>query len=133
MKSKIIMLLITKMPNRTIYGNHHDTEVVVIRGKNAQKNKEQEKKKKYVGNSQMKKLDESTEANKIKKVNSKISQAIIKGRCNKKWNRKQLAQQINEKENIVDEFETGKAKYNIKIIQKFERKLGIKLTGNEFK
>tara|TARA_B100000768_G_C11229465_1_gene354388 strand:- start:512 stop:877 length:366 start_codon:yes stop_codon:yes gene_type:complete len=121
------------MPNKTIYGNHHDTEVVVIRGKNAQKNKGHEKKKKYVGNSQMKKLDESTEANKIKKVNSKISQAIIKERSNKKWNRKQLAQQINEKESVIEEFETGKAKYNIKIIQKFERKLGIKLTGNEFK
>ena len=119
------------MPNRTIYGNHHDTEVVLIRGKNAQKNKEE--KKKYAGNTQMKKLDESTEVDKIKKVNSKISQAIIKGRCAKNLNRKQLAQQINEKENIVEEFENGKAKYNIKIIQKIERKLGIKLTGDKFK
>ena len=37
------------------------------------------------------------------------------------------------KPQVIDDVETGKAKYDIKLIQKLERKLGIKLTGAEFK
>ena len=76
---------------------------------------------------------EENEIGKITKINSKVYQAIIKGRSAKGWNRKQLAAQIAVKPQVIDEVETGKAKYDIKLIQKLERKLGIKLTGAEFK
>ena len=79
-------------------------------------------------------LDNATDVGdvKIKKINSKIYQAVIKGRVAKKWDRKTLAQQINVPPKAIEELETGKAKYDIKFIQKLERKLGIKLTGKEF-
>ena len=80
----------------------------------------------------MRKLEEN-EIGKITKINSKVYQAIIKARSAKGWNRKQLAAQIAVKPQVIDEVETGKAKYDIKLIQKLERKLGIKLTGAEFK
>ena len=73
------------------------------------------------------------EIGKITKINSKVYQAVIKGRTAKGWNRKQLASQIAVKPQVIDDVETGKAKYDIKLIQKLERKLGIKLTGAEFK
>ena len=118
-----------------------DHSVVVLRGKGAHIKKQQqrdgntESKTKFdsTKSNEMRKLEDADGVGTIKKINNKISHAIIKGRTAKGWNRKQLAQQINEKPQVVDEVETGKAKYDIKLIQKFERKLGIKLTGDEFK
>ena len=70
---------------------------------------------------------------KIQKVSQKVSKAIIDGRTVKKMNRKQLASAIQENVKIVEEYETGKAIPNIKIINKFQRALGVKLTGKDFK
>jgi putative transcription factor len=128
------------MPTRGENANHFDPEVVVLRGKGAnikkqhQRDGNTETKEKYdsTKSHEMRKLEEN-EIGKITKIGPKVYQAIIKGRTAKGLNRKQLAQQINEKPQVVDEVETGKAKYDIKLIQKFERKLGIKLTGDEFK
>jgi ribosome-binding protein aMBF1 (putative translation factor) len=128
------------MPTRGENANHFDPEVVVLRGKGTNiKNQQKrdgktETKEKYdsTKSHEMRKLEEN-EIGKITKINSKVYQAIIKGRAAKGWNRKQLASQIAVKPQIIDEVETGKAKYDIKLIQKLERKLGIKLTGAEFK
>jgi putative transcription factor len=129
------------MPNRNTYGTQQDLEVVILRCKKEQSKQQllrtgkTETVKKFDSSksSEMRKLDESSDIGKIKKVNSKISQAIISGRTNKKMNRKELATKINVKPIVVEEFETGKAKYCIKTINKLERVLGIKLTGEEFK
>ena len=128
------------MPSRNDNANHYDTDVVVLRGKGAhiKKNQQRDGKTETVGkfdptkSHEMRKLEEN-EIGKITKINSKVYQAIIKVRSAKGWNRKQLAAQIAVKPTVIDEVETGKAKYDIKLIQKLERKLGIKLTGAEFK
>lgn len=129
------------MPN---FGNvdFNDYETIIIHGKNAaierklrREGKTETKVKKTnsdVGH-KMYKLEQSTDVEKIQKINSKVSKAIVEGRTAKKMNRKQLASSIQENIKVVEEYETGKAIPNIKIINKFQRALGIKLTGKEFK
>ena len=129
--------------NSTNYFSHQDIETLVLRGKNIHAKKKAQRdgntetvSKNTMGATthKMNALDNATGVGdvKIKKINSKIYQAVIKGRVSKKWDRKQLAQQISVKPQVIEELETGKAKYDIKLIQKLERKLGIKLTGKEF-
>lgn len=128
------------MPVRPTGGNHYDPEPVILRGKGAHIKTQQKRDgntvtvEKYDASKshEMRKLEEN-EIGKITKINSKVYQAVIKGRTAKGWNRKQLASQIAVKPQVIDDVETGKAKYDIKLIQKLERKLGIKLTGAEFK
>ena len=126
------------------FGNvdFNDYETTIIRGKNATVKKKMEREGKTQSkvkntNSEtghkMRKLEEATDVGKIEKVNQKVSKAIIAGRTSKNMNRKQLAAKIQETVKVVEEYETGKAKPNIKIINKFQKALGIKLTGSEFK
>ena len=75
----------------------------------------------------------ANEAGEIIKINSKVYQLIIKTRNEKGWKRKDLAKQISVKPQVIESIETGKEKYDIKLIQKLERKLGVKLTGEAFK
>lgn len=56
-----------------------------------------------------------------------LSQALMKARADKKMTQKQLATAINEKPQIVGEYESGKAIPNGQIIAKLERALGVKL------
>ena len=69
----------------------------------------------------MRKLDQSDDVGKLKKINSKIAQAIIKARSAKKIKRDELAAKINVTKKTMEEFETCKANYDIKVIQKLER------------
>ena len=126
------------------FGNvdFNDYEPLIIRGKNVavqNKMRREGKTETKVKNTQsesvhkMKKLDEATDAGRIKTVNQKVSNAIIAGRTSKNMNRKQLASKIQETVKVVEEYETGKAKPSIKIINKFQKALGIKLTGADFK
>ena len=126
------------------FGNvdFNDLETLIIKGKNEALKKE---KKKY-GNTQqqtkkilseeghkLKKLEEATEIGSIEYINPKVCNAIIAGRTAKKMNRKQLANKINEQEKIVADYETGKAIVKINIINKLQRVLCVKLTGEKFK
>jgi len=128
------------MPVRPTGGNHYDPETVILRGKGASIKTQQKRDgntvtvEKYDASKshEMRKLEEN-EIGKITKINPTVYLAVIKGRTAKGWNRKQLASQIAVKPQVIDDVETGKAKYDIKLIQKLERKLGIKLTGAEFK
>jgi len=45
---------------------------------------------------------------------------------------KVLAQRINEKQSILQDFEAGKANPNPQILSKLERALGVKLRGISF-
>lgn len=120
----------------------NDYDPLIIRGKNAAVKKQMQRDGKTetkaknthseIGH-KMRKLEEATDVVKIQTVNPKVSKAIVAGRSAKKMNRKQLAAAIQENVKVVEEYENGKAKPNIKIINKFQRALGIKLTGVEFK
>ena len=122
--------------------NFNDYDPLIIRGKNAavqQKLRREGKTESKAKNSnsevshKMRKIDQATDVEKIQKVSQKVSKAIIDGRTAKKMNRKQLASAIQENVKIVEEYETGKAIPNIKIINKLQRTLGVKLTGKDFK
>ena len=122
--------------------NFNDYDPLIIRGKNAavqQKLRREGKTESKAKNSnsevghKMRKIDQATDVEKIQKVSQKVSKAIIDGRTAKKINRKQLASAIQENVKIVEEYETGKAIPNIKIINKLQRALGVKLTGKDFK
>lgn len=64
-----------------------------------------------------------------KTVSADVKKAILQGRLAKKLTQAQLAQQINEKPNIIQEYESGKAIPNQQILAKLERILGVKLRG----
>jgi putative transcription factor len=72
------------------------------------------------------KLEESDEL-KHKTVNKSLSKAIQQARMAKKMSQKELATLINEKPQVIAEYENGKAIPNGQIIVKIERKLGCKL------
>ena len=131
------------MPDRSnSYKVEYDTNEVVLRNfrnhkssKNKTKLINMETKKTHDNSkyNEMKKLNDSNEAGEIIKINSKVYQLIIKTRNEKGWKRKDLAKQISVKPQVIESIETGKEKYDIKLIQKLERKLGVKLTGEAFK
>lgn len=75
------------------------------------------------------KLDEGTEPNSISKVASEVRYAIQKARIDKEMTQAQLAQMINERPHVVQEYEAGKAVPNQQILAKMERALGVKLRG----
>lgn len=72
------------------------------------------------------KLEESEELQ-HKTVNKSLSKAIQQARMAKKMTQKELATAINEKPQVIAEYENGKAIPNGQIIVKIERKLGCKL------
>mmetsp|Transcript_51980 Transcript_51980/g.149841 ORF Transcript_51980/g.149841 Transcript_51980/m.149841 type:complete len:180 (-) Transcript_51980:210-749(-) len=74
-----------------------------------------------------KKLEEATDVGTIAKVDKSLSKAIMQARTAKKMTQKELATAINEKPQVVAEYESGKAIPNPQIIGKLERKLGCKL------
>eukprot|EP00578_Thalassiosira_sp_NH16_P024201 CAMPEP_0181102786 /NCGR_PEP_ID=MMETSP1071-20121207/14505_1 /TAXON_ID=35127 /ORGANISM="Thalassiosira sp., Strain NH16" /LENGTH=169 /DNA_ID=CAMNT_0023185791 /DNA_START=99 /DNA_END=608 /DNA_ORIENTATION=+ len=72
------------------------------------------------------KIEESDEL-KHSKVDKNLSKAIQQARMAKKMTQKDLATKINEKPQIVGEYENGKAIPNGQLISKMERVLGVKL------
>ncbi|KAL8510086.1 hypothetical protein ACS0TY_017056 [Phlomoides rotata] len=77
------------------------------------------------------KLDEETEVLAHEKVPTELKKAIMQGRNEKKLTQAQLAQIINEKPQVIQEYESGKAIPNQQIITKLERALGVKLRGKK--
>ena len=77
------------------------------------------------------KLDEETENLTHDKVSTELKKAIMQARMDKKLTQAQLAQMINEKPQIIQEYESGKAIPNQQIIGKLERALGAKLRGKK--
>ena len=71
-------------------------------------------------------VDKPEKEIKIKYVSNDISQLIIAGRVAKKLTRKQLANELNYKEDVITDIETGKAIYNGNIIARIKRFLGVK-------
>ncbi|KAG5192992.1 flagellar associated protein [Tribonema minus] len=75
----------------------------------------------------LKKLDEDTDNLKHDRVDRSLAQAIQQARLGKKLTQKQLATMINEKPQVVGEYESGKALPNPQLIVKIERALGTRL------
>ncbi|XP_010911727.2 multiprotein-bridging factor 1c [Elaeis guineensis] len=75
------------------------------------------------------KLDESTEPAGFERVGAEVRQAIQKARLAKKMSQAELAKHINERVQVVQEYESGKAVPNQAVLAKMERVLDVKLRG----
>lgn len=75
----------------------------------------------------MRKLEESTEEFHHNTVNKNLSQAITQARCAKKMTQAQLATAINERAQVIQQYESGQAIPNPQILNKLDRVLGIHL------
>ncbi|PRT53777.1 Multiprotein-bridging factor 1 [Wickerhamiella sorbophila] len=65
------------------------------------------------------------------KISADVGKAIQKGRQDKNLTQKDLATAINEKPQVINDYEAGRAVPNQQVLGKIERKLGIKLRGKD--
>lgn len=72
-------------------------------------------------------LDSETEVFHHEKVSASLKQQIVQARTAKKMTQAQLAQAVNEKPNIIQDYESGKAIPNPQILNKLSRALGVTL------
>ena len=75
----------------------------------------------------MYKLENDTETFAHETVSSSLKKQIQSARLAKKMTQAQLAQAINEKPQVINEYECGKAIPNPQILNKMSRVLGVKL------
>jgi len=74
--------------------------------------------------------EESDESMTIPKVSRSVAIRIQQARLDKKWTQKELATKINEKQQIINDYESGRAVPSQAVLAKLERILGVKLRGN---
>lgn len=132
------------MPNTPEYGfQHQDLEVLhLVNKKVAEERAKRDKirkgelgvetKRKYQGDSKMKKLEEDMENLKVETVNTSISKTIREQRTKLNLKQKDLANKINVPVSVIQQYENGKSQTDIKILVKLERALRCKLTGKGF-
>lgn len=77
------------------------------------------------------KLDEESEPAALERVSLEVKNRIQKARLDKKLTQAQLAQLINERPQVVQEYEAGKAIPSQQVLGKMERALGVKLRGKK--
>ncbi|EPQ58242.1 MBF1-domain-containing protein [Gloeophyllum trabeum ATCC 11539] len=77
------------------------------------------------------KLDRENEVAPPPKISPTVGKAIQKGRMDLGLTQKDLAQKINEKPSVLQDYEAGKAIPNPQVLGKLERALGIKLRGSD--
>ncbi|CAO2206550.1 unnamed protein product [Urochloa humidicola] len=78
-----------------------------------------------------KRLADDTENLAHDRVPSDLKEKLMQARLDKKMTQAQLAEMINEKPQVIQEYELGKAIPNQQIIGKLERALGTKLRGKK--
>jgi ribosome-binding protein aMBF1 (putative translation factor) len=107
--------------------NHQDWNPVIVKEKiNKQVNNIQEKTKMSHLNSGVKiNIEGGEEIVKINKVTKEISNLITSARILKKLTRKQLANNLNLREDIIVDIEIGKAIYDGNTIAKIKKYLGV--------
>uniref|UniRef100_A0A0W0F1V4 HTH cro/C1-type domain-containing protein n=1 Tax=Moniliophthora roreri TaxID=221103 RepID=A0A0W0F1V4_MONRR len=76
------------------------------------------------------KLDRENEVAPPPKVAPSVGRAIQTARMDLKLAQKDLAQKVNEKPSVIQDYESGKAIPNPQILGKLERVLGVKLRGS---
>jgi len=77
------------------------------------------------------KLDRETEELHHDHVSLDVAKLIQQGRQAKTMTQKDLAQRINEKQQVINEYESGRAIPNNQVMGKLERALGMKLRGKD--
>ena len=79
------------------------------------------------GGANLKKLEDSTEEFKHATVDKSLSKAIVAARMAKKMTQSDLAKAINERPQIIQQYESGQAIPNPQILGKLDRALGTHL------
>ena len=79
------------------------------------------------------KLENETEVFEHERVSTELKKQIQQARIAKKLTQAQLAQMVNEKPQIINEYENGKAIPNPQILNKLSRVLGVTLKKNPVK
>ena len=79
------------------------------------------------------KIDRENEVAPPPKIDLSVGKAIAKARAEKTppWKQSELAQKVNEKPSVINDYENGKAIPNQQILAKMERALGVKLRGKD--
>ncbi|KAG7882178.1 hypothetical protein KL905_000328 [Ogataea polymorpha] len=77
------------------------------------------------------KIDRTDEIVAPKKLDLSVGKAIQKARQDKKMTQKDLATKVNEKQNVINDYEAGRAIPNQQVLAKLERALGVKLRGKD--
>nr|SVE73935.1 EOG090X0ILG [Daphnia atkinsoni] len=77
------------------------------------------------------KLDQESEELKHASLSMDIAKLIQKGRQDKGFTQKDLATKINEKPQIITDYEAGRGIPNQQILGKIERAIGMKLRGKD--
>uniref|UniRef100_A0A4W5KKF7 HTH cro/C1-type domain-containing protein n=1 Tax=Hucho hucho TaxID=62062 RepID=A0A4W5KKF7_9TELE len=77
------------------------------------------------------KLDRETEELQHQRVSLEVGKVIQQGRQNKGLTQKDLATKINEKPQVIADYECGKAIPNNQVMGKIERAIGLKLRGKD--
>lgn len=88
--------------------------------------------KAHVGTDHQKiaKLDRENEVAPPPKVAPSVGKAIQTARMEKEMSQKDLAQKVNEKPSVIQDYEASRAIPNPQILGKLERALGVKLRGS---
>jgi len=87
--------------------------------------------KQFSANKNTATLDRETEELHHRTVDHAVSQLIQQGRQAKGWTQKELATKMNEKPEIIKDYESGKAIPNQQVLSKMERMIGMKLRGKD--
>lgn len=87
--------------------------------------------KQHLANKDSAKLDRETEELHHEKVSLDVGKLIQQSRMEKKLTQKDLATKINEKPQVIMDYESGKAIPNNQVMGKIERALGVKLRGKD--
>lgn len=76
-------------------------------------------------------MDRETEELKHDKIPLDLGKLIQQGRQSKGLSQKDLATKVNEKAQVINDYEAGRGIPNQMVIGKIERVLGIKLRGKD--
>lgn len=87
--------------------------------------------KQHVATKNTAKLDRETEELKHEHISLDIGKLIQQGRQAKNMSQKDLATKINEKPQVITDYESGRGIPNNIIIGKIEKVIGLKLRGKE--
>lgn len=77
------------------------------------------------------KLDRETEELHHDRVGLDVGRLIQQGRQAKSMTQKELATKINEKPQVINDYEAGRAIPNQQVLAKIEKIIGMKLRGKE--
>lgn len=77
------------------------------------------------------KIDRTDDVVAVKKLDPAVGKAIAKARQEKKMSQKDLATKVNEKPNVINDYEAARSAPNQQLLGKMERALGVKLRGKD--